>query len=278
MKYRSEIKFSFYYLLLILITVPLLSSAQIGKDSDFPPPPNPPRLVNDFAGMMTPPQRENLEVRLDSFNRATSTQITVVTIKNLGGYDVAEYATTLAHRWGVGQEDKDNGVILLASLEDRKINISVGEGLEGVLTDLLSGQIIRNEITPEFKTGNYYRGFAKGVESIIAVTKGEYTNDKPAGADKPVGSFGVLGLIILIVIVISLLSGGKGKGGGGRGGGYMSRRGSDVLTGALLGSMLGGGFGGRGGGFGGGFGGGGGGGFGGFGGGGFGGGGASGSW
>lgn len=274
MRYRSETKFSLCLVLLFfLFCLPL--AAQIGNDKDFPPPPNPPRLVNDFAGMMTPPQQDNLEARLDSFNRATSTQITVVTIKSLGGYDVAEYATTLAHRWGVGQKDKDNGVILLASLDDRKINISVGEGLEGALTDLLSGQIIRNEITPEFKSGNYYRGFSKGVESIIAATQGEYTNDNPAGAAKPGISFGVLGLIIVIVILIAVASGGRG--GGGRGGGYMSRRGSDVLTGALIGSMLGRGFGG-GGGFGGSSGGFGGGGFGGFGGGGFGGGGASGSW
>lgn len=247
-----------------------------GADADFPPKPNPPRLVNDFAGMMTPAQQDNLEAQLVEFSDKTSTQITVVTVKNLGGYDASQYATQLGNRWGVGKKGKENGVVILASSEDRKINISTGYGIEGALTDAMAGRIIRNEMAPEFKAGNYYLGFQKAANAIIAATKGEYTADKEADK-KGVAPIGALLFIIIMIIVIMSLSGRSGGGGGG-GGNYMSRRGDGFLTGAILGSLLGGaGRGGSWGGSSGGFGGSSGG-FGGFGGGSFGGGGASGGW
>lgn len=255
----------------------LLASINVATAGDFPGKPNPPRLVNDFAGFMNAEQVAKLEAKLLEYEKTSSTQITVVTIKNLGGYDVAQYATELGQRWGVGQEGKDNGVIVLASKDDRKINISTGYGVEGALTDIMCGRIIRNEITPEFKKGNFYKGFDRAADAIIAATKGEYKaeQDYHHGKRKKVPAVVTIIFIIIIIVVVMAIS--KGGGGGG-GGGYMSGRGySDLATGMLLGSLLGGGN--RGGGFGGGgFGGGSSGGFGGFGGGGFGGGGASGSW
>src|SRR5688500_16734662 len=146
-------------------------------DKDFPPRPNPPRLVNDMANTMSAEQVQRLEEKLLEIDKTTSTQITIVTIKNLGGYEVAQYAVELANRWGIGQASKDNGVLLLASTDDRKVNISTGYGLEGALTDAMSGRIIRNEITPAFKSGNFYDGFNKGTDAIIAATKGEYKAD-----------------------------------------------------------------------------------------------------
>jgi uncharacterized protein len=262
----------FRKLLLFSFLFSLATFFCFGKEDNFPAPPNPPRLVNDFAGMMTPLQQDNLEAQLDSFARQTSNQVTIITIKNLDGYDPSEYVTQLGIKWGVGGKGKDNGVIIFASEEDHKINISPGMGLEGALTDMTCGQIIRNEMAPEFRNGNYFLGFQKAVNSVIAATKGEYKPD-PAAKSGGGNPLGLLVLIIVIVILIMLFSRGGGKGGGN----YMSRRGGDFLTGAILGSLLGGG---RGGGLGGGggFGGGGGGGFGGFGGGSFGGGGASGGW
>lgn len=246
------------------------------NDGDFPPKPQPPRLVNDLAGMMNAEEVARLEAKLLEYEKTSSTQITVITIKNLGGYDVAQYAIELGNRWGVGHKGKDNGVVILASKDDRKVNISTGYGLEGALTDITSGRIIRNEIIPEFKQGDFYKGFDKAADAIIAATKGEYKAEEDYHHGKKkvpaIVTFFIIMGIILIVWAIS-----KGGGGSG-GGGYMSGRGAgDIATGMLLGHLLGGG---RGGGFGGGFGGGsrGGGGFGGFGGGSFGGGGASGSW
>lgn len=264
-----------YALLIVFLCLPFTGMAQ--TDQEFPPVPNPPRLVNDLAGMMSPAEQQQLEEKLREFDKTTSTQITIVTIKNLGGYDVQQYAVELAQRWGIGRKGKDNGVLILASKDDRKINISTGYGLEGVLTDGLSGRIIRNEITPEFKAGNFYKGFDKAAEAIIAATKGEYTAD----AEQPKGKLKAGNILLVIIIVVVIIIAISKRGGGSSGGGYMSGRGSrdlpgDLLTGLLLGNLLGGGRGG-GGGWGGGSSGGGGG-FGGFGGGSFGGGGASGSW
>lgn len=243
--------------------------------ADFPKQQKPPRLVNDFAGFLTPTEVANLEEKLLNYEKTSSTQITIVTITSLGPYEVAQYATGLAHEWGVGQKGKDNGVLILASKNDRKINISVGYGLEGALTDIMCGRIIRNEITPEFKRGRFYSGFDKAADAIIAATKGEYKAEEDYHhGKKPVPPIVTIFFIIMIVVIVLAIS----KGGGNGGGGYMSGRGHrDFTTGMILGSLLGGGN--RGGGFGsGGFGGGSSGGFGGFGGGGFGGGGASGSW
>ncbi len=253
-----------YLNILICLLLPLTLWA---SDKDFPDKPVPPRLVNDFAHMMSADEANQLEAKLLSYEKTSSTQITVVTIKNLGGYDVAQYAIELGNRWQVGQKGKDNGVLLLASLDDRKVNISTGYGLEGALTDMLCGRIIRNEIVPEFKRGDYYQGFVKGADAIIAATKGEYTNDKkedkgglPAAA--------IIAIILGVYFILWILS----KIGGGGGGTYMSGRGH---RGWSRGGWYGGGFGGGSWGGGGSSGSGG---FGGFGGGSFGGGGASGSW
>lgn len=260
----------------VLFTFLLLPFIGLGSDSDFPKQPNPPRLVNDFADMLSPDEEARLERKLLEYEQTSSTQITIVTITSLGGYDIAQYATELGSRWGVGQEGKDNGVVVLAAKNDRKAWISTGYGVEGALTDIMAGRIYRNEIVPEFKKGDYYKGFDRAADAIIAATKGEYKaeEDYHHGKKKAPKVVSIV-LIIIIILVIFAAS----KGGGNGGGGYMSGRGhTDFATGMLLGSLLGGGH--RGGGFGGGSGGfgGGSGGFGGFGGGGFGGGGAGGSW
>jgi uncharacterized protein len=235
-------------------------------DSDFPARPNPPRLVNDLAHTMSASQVQQLEDKLVNFDKTTSTQITIVTIKNLGGYEVAQYAVELANKWGIGQKSKNNGVLLLAAIDDHRVNISTGYGLEGALTDATSGRIIRNEITPQFKAGNFYEGFNKGADAIIAATKGEYTADPQEGRGERMPAPAIIIIILVIYFILWIMS--KFRGGGGS---YMSGRGHRGWGGGFIGGS----------GFGGGSWGGGssgGGGFGGFGGGSFGGGGASGSW
>lgn len=256
---------------LVFLLCCLLPLHLFAQHTDFPPMPNPPRLVNDLAGMMTPEQQANLEQQLDTIAQNTSTQISIITVNSIGTYDVSQYVTDLGNKWGIGQKGKDNGVIIFASKNDHKINISPGPGLQGALPDITCGRIIQFEMVPAFKEGNYYLGFEKAAHAVIAATKGEYKADKkPAAANNGFNIGGLIGLIIIIVVVLVLIR----KGGGGKGGNYMSSGGGSFLTGALLGSLLGGGFGGGGNSGGGGFGGG----FGGFGGGGFNGGGASGSW
>jgi uncharacterized protein len=237
----------------------------------FPDKPYPPRLVNDMANMMTADEQHQLEAKLVDYERTTSNEITIVTIEDLGDYDVSDYAIKLGNQWGIGKSGKNNGVLVLASLKNHKVNISTGKGLEGALTDLTCGLIIRHEMAPAFKEGNYYLGFSKAADAIIAATKGEYKADATEKRQH-IPFTAVIILIIIVVFVLKMM----GRGGGG-GGGYVSGGGfGNFVTGMMLGELLGGGRGGRGGG---GFGGGdSGGGFGGFGGGSFGGGGASGDW
>ena len=253
-----------FYLCITMLFL-LSASPAHADDKIYPDKPNPPVLVNDFAHLMSADEVAQLERKLEDYATATSTQITIVTIKNLGGHDVEEYSVEVFSRWGIGQGGKNNGVLLLASLDDRKAWISVGKGLEGVLTDNKSGLIFRNELVPAFKQQQYYTGLSNSADAIIAVTKGEYSAD---GLQKkqhiPLSAI-IIGIVFIIFIIRLMGRGGGGSGGGGIG---------NFATGMLLGNMLGGGFGGgRGddGGFGGG-------GFGGFGGGSSGGGGAGGSW
>jgi uncharacterized protein len=258
-----------------LLLVFLMHGISFASDKDFPPPPSPPRLVNDGAGTMSESQVGDLEKKLLEYEETSSIEISIVTIESLGDYEVADYAVELARRWGIGKKGKNNGVLILVSKNDHKINISTGYGLEGALTDAMCGRIIDNEMVPAFRANNYYEGFLKASDAIVKASKGEYTANKKAKVGKKTGTIGVLGLIVIIYIILWILS----KIGGG-GGNYMSGRGrrgwgGGFLGGFIGGSMLGGGGGGWGGGS---SSGGGGGGFGGFGGGSFGGGGASGSW
>lgn len=228
-------------------------------------PPSPPRLVNDYANILTPDQREALEQKLVHLDDSTFTQVTVVIVKNLDGYDVADAAIELGRSWGVGNKKTNSGVVLLISKEDRKLNISPGYGLEGALTDNEAGAIIGDIITPRFKGNDYYRGIDDGTDAIVSAVKSEYSTPRTKGKNG-LGLSKIIFIIIIIIFLLASSSGGRG------GGGFMSRRGYRGFGGPIF-------WGGGGGGWGGGrSGGGGGGGFGGFGGGSFGGGGASGSW
>jgi len=240
------------------------------NDKAIPDRPSPPRLVNDFTGkFLTPEQVQALEQKLDAYDQSTSNQVAIVVVESLGDYSADDYAIALGRKWGVGNKEFNNGVVILISTGggqgNRKAAIQVGYGLEGVISDLTTKSIIDNSIIPNFKEGNYYRGLDKAVDDIMTAAAGRYTAPKGYGQKKGRGiRFGFIFFIIIMIIVFA------GRGGG-RGGGMMSRRGwGDIGTGWLIGSMLGG-RGGSGGG-------GGGGGFGGFGGGSFGGGGSSGSW
>ncbi|RYG13425.1 MAG: TPM domain-containing protein [Chitinophagaceae bacterium] len=255
---------------LIILTFAVLCF-KLGFAQEFPAKPN--TLVNDYTNTLTAEQISRLENKLVAFDDSTSSQITVVIMKTINDHDINEYALELGRKWGVGGAKKNNGVVLLVAIGDRKLSIQTGYGLEGALPDIYTKRIIEDDIKPYFKTGNYYEGIEEGTNSIISLVKGEYKNDNPKSKQK--GSKGMSGAIVIIIIIIIVIILRKGGGGGG----------SEVIGGrgvadALFWSMLlGGGRNSGGGGFGGGFGGGSsGGGFGGFGGGSFGGGGSSGSW
>ncbi|WP_181307255.1 YgcG family protein [Rufibacter sp. XAAS-G3-1] len=247
--------------------------AGLALAQDFPPRPSPPRLVNDLANILSPEEEQALEQKLVNYNDSTSTQVAVVNITSIGGYDISDYAFKLAEQWGIGQQGKNNGILILTAVNERRVFIATGYGMEGVVPDAIAKRITEYTIKPEYQQGNYYAGLDKGTSFIIDVASGEYKADpKPQGEGE--GGFSMLWIIIGIMILIFIIS---RKGGGGRGG----RRGMRTLGGPFFPPVIFGDFsGGRGifGGGGGGFGGGGGGGFGGFGGGSFGGGGAGSEW
>ena len=248
-------------------------SIGLGFGQDILPRPNPPRLVNDAAHVLSPEQVQILENKLVALDDSTSNQIAVVLIKTLGNNAIEEYSVKLFREWGIGSKKNNNGILILAAIDDRKVWITTGTGLEGAIPDITASSIYRNELVPEFKQGNYYRGIDNAINALTKAAVGEYNVKKdrtPTGKGSGSSIFTFLIILVIIIVMVS-------RGGGGRSGGMMSRNGfGNVAQAIFLSSLLGGG---RGGGTSGGWGGsGGGGGFGGFGGGSSGGGGAGGSW
>lgn len=266
------------YMLLAMVLIMALPFRAISQD--IPAKPVPPRLVNDFAGLLSTQEANSLEQKLVSFNDSTSNQIVIAVVPTLNGYAPGDYAQRLGEKWGVGQKGFDNGVVILVKpkTSDSKgeVFIAQGYGLEGAIPDLTCSEIVDNEILPAFRNGDYYGGLDRATTVLMKLARGEFSAaqyGKRATRSSGKNSSSLIPIIIIFVVVMVIF--------GGRSGGGRNRR---ITTGGLplwmLMSMMGGGSH-RGGSFGGGsggFGGGGGGGFGGFGGGGFGGGGAGGSW
>ena len=219
--------------------------------------------VTDFTNTLQFSEWRSLETELKLFEDSTSTQIAVVMIQSLKGDDIADYSLKIAEANKIGSKGKDNGLVLLIAKDDKKIRFEVGYGLEGSLPDALCDQIIRNEMRPRFRDGDYYGGISAGVDAAIMATKGEYKAEGRAKDNvKNVGRI-VMTIVLFVIFGMSIFGGGRRYG--------ISSRGH-YRSGYWGGGIGGGGFFGGGG-----FGGGGGGGFSG-GGGSFGGGGASGGW
>jgi uncharacterized protein len=254
----------------ILLFISTVAVAQI--ENAVPNPPNPPRLVVDNTGTLSPDQQETLERKLVAYDDSTSNQIVVVIIPTTGDYDISDYALTLGRKWGVGNKEFSNGIVFLVAKNDRKVFIAPGYGLEGAVPDITAKQIIENEVVPNFKGNDFYRGIDYGVDALIKAAQGEYKAPAGYGKGKGKGKIPVFAIFIIIIVIIMIFS----RMGGG-GGSFMSRRGHRGFGGPPIWWFPTGGGGSGGGGWGGG-GSSGGGGFGGFGGGSFGGGGAGGSW
>lgn len=244
---------------------------------------NPPRLVNDFADILSIGQERSLENKLVAYNDSTSTQITVVTVKSLGGEEASFFAFELGEKWGVGQQGEDNGIVILIAPNERKTFIATGYGAEGALPDAYSKRIVEDVMLPEFKKGDYFGGITKAVDRIKRYLRGEFkvaNKEEVTELNPTIALLLMLGIFLFFVILFSYIAA-KQKSGGFTYSGKGVKPFSGPQWGGTYWGGSKGGFGGNfGGGSSGGFGGGssGGGGFGGFGGGSFGGGGAGGSW
>ncbi len=230
----------------ILLTLALLLITGLGYSQDensakslTDAPPTVKKYVVDETGTLTSSQINSLMTKLVNFEKATTNQIIVYLIPSLNGEPIENVAVEIARKNKIGKKDNNNGVLVLVAIKDRKMRIEVGYGLEGALTDAISSQIIRNDMQPEFKKGNYYEGLDKAVDDIIAVTKGEYAADKK-GKKNETGS--IIFVIVMFLMVIGfiifaiirkasrfgkrMVTGSKGSGLG------------DVATGFLIGSLF----------------------------------------
>lgn len=179
-------------LLHILGLIPLLTFGQ-----EYPAKPD--RLVNDFAQVLTAAEANDLEAKLVQFDKESSVQIAIAILTTLDGYPIADFTHTLFEKWGVGSGKKDNGVLLLVSMNERKIWITTGYGVEGALPDATVKSIIDREIKPQFKDKRFADGLTAGCEAIMAATKGEYEGQGSGDRSDP---FPIVGVVILFVLIV----------------------------------------------------------------------------
>lgn len=219
-----------------LMLLPLFSAwAQV----QFPAKPDPPRLVNDLAGMLSDQEVAALETSLVAYSDTTSTQIVIITVKSLEGADIAEFATELGEKWGVGGADQDNGVVLAVAVDERKMFIATGRGTEVFLTDAICKRIIENDLKPAFREKNYYAGFALAVQHMMLRLSGQFEAEESETGEVSGIPFWVPVLMLMLVFfVLPFMTRGRyqhisgrgmysppvwrsgGFGGGSRGGGF----------------------------------------------------------
>lgn len=199
-------QYIFFSLLIVL--------SQTGFSIVIPEKPNPPKLVNDFAGMLTNEEASALENKLVEFDNQSSTQIVVVTVKTLNGEDKAMVATEIGQQWKVGQKGFDNGIVLLVKEKTAEskgdVFIATGYGLEGVIPDATTKLIVENEIIPQFRQGNYYRGIDNAVNTLMKLSLKEFSAkeyEKKAGKKAPFGAIFIV--LVFIFIIFNGLSNAK---------------------------------------------------------------------
>ena len=202
--------------------------------------------VLDEANLLSPAQETEITAKLEGLERQSGRQLVVVTIADLQGYEIADYGFRLGDKWGIGTKEKDDGALLIVAPKARRVRIEVGYGLEGILTDALSGRIIRNDIVPHFKTGDFPGGIIAGVDALVKILAlppdearqiAAQAEQDEKGAQGSGGMIFVLLLVLFFFILPMLLRGRGGRayrrgiapvvlwgpligGGGSRGGGW----------------------------------------------------------
>lgn len=193
-------------LLTLLIATPL--SAQ-----DFPAPTG---HVNDFADLLSRQEVQNLESKLTTYQDTTSNVIAIAIVESLQGLPREEVATTIFNEWRMWEDERYNGVLILVAPNEREMQIEVGYGLEGAITDLQAGRIVDQILRPNFRQGNFYTGLEKATTVIMQLAAGEYDAvDRATQEDS--GNFSFIVIIIIFIIIYTLVrASGGGKGGGRR--------------------------------------------------------------
>jgi uncharacterized protein len=209
-------------------------------------PPAPAAYFNDYAHVVSTGTAAQLNQTLENFERQSSDQILVAIFPKMqSDSSIEDYTVRVARSWQAGQKAKNNGAVLFVFIQDHKMFLQVGYGLEGVLPDALCKRIIDEQITPRFKAGDFDGGLTAGVQSVIAATKGEYKGTgatvsdsrTPHGSSSPFLGFGFIVLLLIIIffargsgmffpwLLLSSSGSSRGWGGGGfssGGGGFSS--------------------------------------------------------
>ena len=204
--------------------------------------------VVDEAKLLTPAQRNAYIQMLAEHESKTGNQVVIVTLKSLQGQEIEEYGYKLGRAWGIGQKDKNNGVLFIIAPKEHRVRIEVGYGLEGQLTDAMSSAIIQQSVLPYFKTDDYAGGIQAGTSAILSILEGKPVSFvQPQSGNNPDQTTGDVStfIIILVIVIIVFLRffGGRGGGGGFIGGGGFGGRGGGFNGGG--GSFGGGGSSGR---------------------------------
>lgn len=196
----------------LLVVVPLWSVAQ----DKLPVPAQPQSWVNDYAGVFSSGETSALEYKLNEFEYRSSTQIFVVTINDNGGYSASDLSQRIGEQWGVGQEGKDNGLLVLMDMQDNDVYITTGYGLEEYIPDGTASRIIENEILPNFRNGNFYAGIDSATSVMISLLDGKFTADEYNNRSSSGRGSSIAGLIFMIIIFSAIFGGRRRSSGMGR--------------------------------------------------------------
>jgi uncharacterized protein len=222
--------------LICLEAIPVPSAAQVWEDL----PQRPRKAVNDMADVIP----EDLEARMEALSREllnrTGVSLVVLTLPSLEGDTVEEVAVRVYERWGIGAADTDEGALLLLAVEDRRVRVEVGYGLEGILPDAKVGRLLDAEVLPYLRDGRYGDGMAAGLQALsgeiardrgVDLSRGLPSRVRTPSSSRRGGPLRYLPLLLLLLLFIrrpgwilpfllgSMLGGGRGRGGGGFGGG-----------------------------------------------------------
>lgn len=197
-----------------ILLLAFLFASSVIVAQELPKPMDPPRLVNDFAGLLSQDETNSLEAKLRSYHDTTSTQIYIVIVNDLLGYEKADFAFRLGEKWGIGQKNKNNGALILVKpkvgREKGEAFIAIGYGLEDVIPDITANHIVNLEMIPFFKQNQYYQGLDAASNTIIDLAKGKFTAEQYGKRKKSSGGGSII-IIIIIIIVLSLIFGGNSR-------------------------------------------------------------------
>lgn len=161
--------------------------------------------VNDLANLLDAAQRERVEARLAALEQATGAQVAVLTVDSLEGEVLEDYSMRVVETWKLGRQERDDGVLFLVAVNDRKMRLEVGYGLEGTLTDALTRRILDNVVRPRFKAGDFGGGIEAGVEAIAGTLQGQNVVPAEAPAGAPAGPpplvARIVGMLIFALVI-----------------------------------------------------------------------------